>query len=187
MSKPPQKPTPTQEKPKIYDNSLPNEVKIIRHLLKEMDINDYDPQVIPQLLDFAYNYIAEILEKSKDLSEHAGHHEIELSDVKLGCSMQYRSEERKNTKLPSNFKLAEYARKINEKPLKKEISQNLGLGNKENSKLPVDRYCVHFPTYERKDVDEVVRIVEERKGEREKLSMEERDGNSKKRRVDEMS
>lgn len=154
MSKNKQHNLPNQLPPQIKEDSLPLEAKIVRNLLKEMDIHDYEPHVITQILDFAYNYTADILTTSQQLSAHANHSKIELSDVKLACDIKFQQEERKNVKLPSNFKLNEYAKNINSKNLKPVIN---------NNKLPADRYCVHTANYEKRDIKEVSKYVEEGK------------------------
>ena len=175
MNKNPPKIDPN--KPKIISNdSVPNEVKIIRNILKEMDIEDYDQNIIPQLLDFSYNYTSEILNLSKNFSRHRTNNSsyppesvnstvtrnklndpnINLADVQLACRTIYDIEERKSVSKPNNFRMAEYAKSVNSKGLTK-------IGNNERLPLPADKYCVYNSTYERRDLDQVASEVERSK------------------------
>ena len=55
-------------------NSIPEEAKVMKQILAELDITDYEPQVIAQMLDFSYEYLTEILEDAKGprWTRHAG-------------------------------------------------------------------------------------------------------------------
>ena len=85
--------------------SVPEEVKVMKQILQEMDVHDYDPCVIEQMLDFSYTYLTEILEDAKAFSEHADRNEIELEDVKLAVKMDYDKNKRNAANLPSRHEI----------------------------------------------------------------------------------
>ncbi|OMH80525.1 Transcription initiation factor TFIID subunit 9 [Zancudomyces culisetae] len=53
------------------DLSIPRDVKLMGILLKSMGVEDCDPNVIDQLLEFAYRYTHDVLQDALVYSEHA--------------------------------------------------------------------------------------------------------------------
>ena len=51
-----------------------------------MDVESFDPRVIPQLLEFMHGYIAKILRDAQAYAEHAGHKDIRQDDLQLAIS-----------------------------------------------------------------------------------------------------
>jgi len=53
----PQKPTEEEERHRQFlsSNEYPRDAKIVAHILKAMGVEDYDPKVIHQLLEFMYS------------------------------------------------------------------------------------------------------------------------------------
>jgi histone H3/H4 len=67
----------------MHPESMPRDANIISLILKQMDVYEYDTRVIPQLLEFSYRYVQEVLQDAQFYAEHAGRTEICIDDVKL--------------------------------------------------------------------------------------------------------
>jgi histone H3/H4 len=52
-------------------------------VLKDMGIEEFEPRVINQLLEFSYRYITNLLEDAKAFSNHAGKKNIDSEDIKM--------------------------------------------------------------------------------------------------------
>ena len=52
-------------------------------VLKDMGIEEFEPRVINQLLEFSYRYITNLLEDAKAFSNHAGKKSIDSEDIKM--------------------------------------------------------------------------------------------------------
>ncbi|KAI8837068.1 transcription initiation factor IID, 31kD subunit-domain-containing protein [Chytridium lagenaria] len=63
--------------------SLPRDAKLVSLILQAMDIPDYDPRVLPQLLEFMHRYVLDVLADAQLFSDHAGRGFVEVDDVKL--------------------------------------------------------------------------------------------------------
>ncbi|CAI5495277.1 unnamed protein product [Closterium sp. Naga37s-1] len=48
-----------------------------------MGVEDYEPRVVHQLLEFAYRYMTDVLGEARVYAEHAGHATLEVDDVRL--------------------------------------------------------------------------------------------------------
>jgi transcription initiation factor TFIID subunit 9B len=64
-----------------------SEIEIFESLLKSMGIDNYDPNVLTALAEYAHRFTKEILCDSKDYSNHAGRSEIEISDLNLAIEL----------------------------------------------------------------------------------------------------
>ncbi|KAJ1976242.1 Transcription initiation factor TFIID subunit 9 [Dimargaris verticillata] len=62
---------------------LPKEAKIMALILQAQGVEDCDPKVVNQLLDFAHRYTTEVFQDALLYSEHAGKAELDLEDVRL--------------------------------------------------------------------------------------------------------
>jgi transcription initiation factor TFIID subunit 9B len=67
----------------MYPEAMPRDANIISLILKHMDVYEYDTRVIPQLLEFSYRYIQEVLQDAQVYAEHAGRTELLVEDIKL--------------------------------------------------------------------------------------------------------
>lgn len=65
------------------EEDMPRDGKIVKELLKSMNIDDYEPQVIHQLLELWYRYVADVLTDAQMYSEHAEKSVIDSDDIKL--------------------------------------------------------------------------------------------------------
>lgn len=111
---------------------IPKDAQVIMSIMKDMDIVEYEPRVINQLLEFIYRYVACILEDAKAYANHAKKKSIDLDDVKLALNIQL---EQMFTNPPPREVLAEVARAKNNTPLPF-IKPHCGI------RLPPDRYCL---------------------------------------------
>merc|ERR1712110_819478 len=119
--------------------SLPDEVKVMKQILHEMDVKDYEPCVIEQMLDFSFTYLTEVLGDAKVFSEHAGRDVVALDDVKLAVKMEHDKNKRNAASLPSRNSLVRISREKNSTPIEPKPIQQ---------KLPADRFCMHQSNFE---------------------------------------
>lgn len=69
--------------------SLPKDGHVMAAILRDMGVQDYEPRVIHQLLEFSYRYATDILEDAKTVSAHAKKKSIDMDDVKLAVQVYY--------------------------------------------------------------------------------------------------
>merc|ERR1719295_1619607 len=89
------------------DKSMPKDGRVMMAILKDMNITDYEPRVVEQLLEFTYRYISSVLEDARTLANFAkkkgppgaagssgggnqagaGAVQIDVEDVKLAVQM----------------------------------------------------------------------------------------------------
>lgn len=62
---------------------VPRNAQMMALLLKSMGIEEWEPRVINQLLEFMYSYTSDILKDSVDYAAHAGRKQIDIADVRL--------------------------------------------------------------------------------------------------------
>jgi len=142
------------------DKSMPKDGRVMMAILKDMNITDYEPRVVEQLLEFTYRYISSVLEDARTLANFAkkkgppgaagssgggnqagaGAVQIDVEDVKLAVQMYA---EHNLTSPPTRDILLEVASKKNstQLPLPKATG---GL------RLPPDRYCLTAVNYKLK-------------------------------------
>ncbi|KAM0672373.1 subunit of transcription initiation factor TFIID [Ordospora colligata] len=65
------------------ENLAPRDAKVISVILRSLGIEECEPKVIIQLLEFAYKYSTEVLGDALLFSKHANRTQINSSDVKL--------------------------------------------------------------------------------------------------------
>jgi len=138
------------------DKTMPRDGRVMMAILKDMNITDYEPRVVEQLLEFAYRYISSVLEDARTLSNFARKKntaaggsggaganagiQIDVDDVKLAVQM---FAGHNLTSPPTRDILLEVASKKNstQLPLPKTTG---GL------RLPPDRYCLTAVNYKLK-------------------------------------
>ncbi|XP_066591703.1 transcription initiation factor TFIID subunit 9 isoform X2 [Prorops nasuta] len=125
---------------------IPKDAQVIMSIMKDMGINNYEPKVINQLLEFTYRYVTCILDDSRIYANHAKKKFIDLDDVRLAVKMQL---ERTFTNPPPRDVLLDVARAKNIIPLPF-VKPNNGL------RLPPDRYCLNATNYRLKTVTKKV-------------------------------
>ncbi|XP_054712223.1 transcription initiation factor TFIID subunit 9-like [Uloborus diversus] len=112
----------------------PKDAQVMAAILKEMGVEDFEPRVLNHMLEFAYQYVTNVLDDAHVVSTYAKKKTIDVDDIKLAINFQ---EERKFTPPPSRDLSAEIARAKNETPLPP--IKSVGL------RLPQDRYCITAP------------------------------------------
>ncbi|XP_008543088.1 transcription initiation factor TFIID subunit 9 [Microplitis demolitor] len=119
---------------------VPKDAQVIMSIIKDMGIEQYEPKVINQLLEFTYRYITCTLDDSRIYASHAKKKFIDLDDVRLAVKMQL---EKTFTNPPPRDVLLEVARAKNNIALPF-VKPNNGL------RLPPDRYCLIAANYKLK-------------------------------------
>ncbi|KAG8380161.1 hypothetical protein BUALT_Bualt07G0164700 [Buddleja alternifolia] len=98
---------------------MPRDAKIVKELLKSMNVDDYEPRVIHQFLELWYRYVVDVLTDAQVYSEHAGKSMIDSDDVKLAIQSKVNFS---FSQPPPREVLLELARSRNKVPLPKSIS-----------------------------------------------------------------
>jgi len=122
------------------DKAMPQGARVMQAILKDMNVLEYEPRVVEQLLEFSYRYISSILEDSKVLSHHARKKAVDIDDVKMAVQMYT---EHNLTNPPTRDILLEVATRKNATPLP--IPKASG-----GMRLPPDRYCLTACNYKLK-------------------------------------
>jgi len=120
--------------------STPKDVLVMAAILKEMGVQEYEPRVVNQMVEFAYRYVTDVIEDARVYSAHANRKNITLEDVKLSVSQRL---ERQHAAPPPREFLLEVARKKNSQPLPLPADR-VGL------RLPPERYCLTSSNFKAK-------------------------------------
>ncbi|KAJ3023479.1 Transcription initiation factor TFIID subunit 9B [Thoreauomyces humboldtii] len=62
---------------------LPRDAKLVSLMLQGMGVEDYEPRVVPQLLEFMHRYVLDVLGDAQTYAEHANHNNITTDDVRI--------------------------------------------------------------------------------------------------------
>nr|XP_018909561.1 PREDICTED: transcription initiation factor TFIID subunit 9 [Bemisia tabaci] len=122
--------------------SLPKDAQVILSIMKELGINDHEPRVINQLLEFTYRYVTGILDDARLYANHARKKALDVEDIKLAIQLKM---DRMFTNPPPRDILLEIARVKNSSPLPV-IKPHCGV------RLPPDRYCLAQCNYKLKSM-----------------------------------
>merc|ERR1711879_604569 len=128
-----------QSQPKITHHAIPDEARVMKQILEELGITDYDPQVVTQMLDFSYGYLTEVLSDSQAFAKHRDCGAIDIEDVKLATKNKQERSKRGSSLLPSRSTVSKVATKRNEKPLD---------APKSDRHMPPVRFCYNEENYE---------------------------------------
>ncbi|XP_018583973.1 transcription initiation factor TFIID subunit 9 [Scleropages formosus] len=126
--------------------TLPKDAQVMVQILKDMGINEYEPRVINQMLEFTYRYVTTIIEDAKIYATHAKKSSVDADDIRL--AIQCRMDQSFTSPPPRDF-LLEVARQKNQTPLPL-IKPYTG------PRLPPDRYCLTAPNYRLKSLQKKV-------------------------------
>ncbi|KAK4518269.1 protein phosphatase 2A structural subunit [Mucor velutinosus] len=110
----------------------PRDARIVSLILQSLGVEDYDPKVVHQLLEFAHRYTSDVFQDSLIYAEHAGKSDLDLDDIQL--AIQGRVNHSFTTPPPKEF-LLELAQEKNKQPLPL-IPEKYGI------RLPVDKHCL---------------------------------------------
>ncbi|GAQ80499.1 Transcription initiation factor TFIID subunit [Klebsormidium nitens] len=123
---------------------LPQDAKVIIEILRSMGVENYEPRVVNQLLEFMYRYFTDALSDARTYSEHANKPAIDIDDVKLAIQSRVNFS---FTQPPPREVLLELAKQRNSIPLP-EIEPRPGL------RLPPDVDTLTAPNYQIATPDE---------------------------------
>ncbi|AFM97747.1 transcription initiation factor TFIID subunit TAF9 [Encephalitozoon hellem] len=132
------------------ENLAPRDAKVISVILRSLGIEECEPKVIIQLLEFAYKYTTDVLEDALLFAKHADRMHISTSDVKLALQTKVG---RHFVPPPPRQYLSDIAAMVNSKPLSTPEGENL-------IKVPPSSSALLNLDYEvlRKDSDKKRRI-----------------------------
>lgn len=116
---------------------MSKDVQVIDAILKEMSVEDYEPRVVHQLMEFTNRYVTNILQEAQVFSTYAKKDSIDIDDVQLAVNMQT---DKTVTSPPPKELLLEVAREKNNQPLPP-IKPHNGL------RIPFDRYTLIGTNY----------------------------------------
>ncbi|KAI4292306.1 hypothetical protein PAPHI01_1580 [Pancytospora philotis] len=104
------------------ENLAPRDAKIVSVILRSLGIEECEPKVIVQLLEFAYKYSCDILDDANMYAQYCERDTISLKDMKL--ALQTKVGKHFLPAPPRNF-LQANAEVVNAKPLSVPDSENL--------------------------------------------------------------
>lgn len=119
---------------------MSKDAQVIDAILKEMSIEEYEPRVVHQLMEFTNRYVTSILQEAQVFSSYAKKDIIDINDVQLAVNMQT---DKTVTSPPSRELLLEVAREKNNQPLPP-IKPHNGL------RIPFDKYTLIGTNYKLK-------------------------------------
>lgn len=119
---------------------MSKDAQVIDAILREASINDYEPRVVHQLMEFTNRYVTSILQEAQVFSSYAKKDTIDLNDVQLAVNMQT---DKTATSPPPKELLLEVAREKNNQPLPP-IKPFNGL------RIPFDRHTLIGTNYKLK-------------------------------------
>ncbi|KAJ3231487.1 hypothetical protein HDU81_003713 [Chytriomyces hyalinus] len=108
---------------------LPRNARIVSLIMQAMDVTDYQPAVLPQLMEFVHRYVLDVVADAQLFADHAGRTEIDVDDVRLAVEAKM---SHSFTGAPSKEVLASIAEAKNVAPLPV-VNEKLGL------RLPPER------------------------------------------------
>lgn len=123
---------------------MSKDAQVIDAILKEMSVDDYEPRVVHQLMEFTNRYVTSILQEAQVFSSYAKKDTIDIDDVQLAVNMQT---DKTVTSPPPKELLLEVAREKNNQPLPP-IKPHNGL------RIPFDRYTLIGSNFRLKNQDE---------------------------------
>ncbi|KAM0687292.1 Transcription initiation factor TFIID subunit 9 [Conglomerata obtusa] len=104
------------------DSSIPRDAKVISLILRSLGIEECEPKVIIQILEFGYKYTTEVLVDAQTYSEYCDRQMITANDLKL--ALQTKIGKHFVTPPPRQY-MNEIAATVNAKPLVEYESENL--------------------------------------------------------------
>ncbi|OAD76263.1 hypothetical protein PHYBLDRAFT_16454 [Phycomyces blakesleeanus NRRL 1555(-)] len=117
---------------KQQQQTRPRDARIIALILQSLGVEDYDPKVVQQLLEFAHRYTTDVFQDALVYAEHAAKSDLDLDDIQL--AIQGRVNHSFTTPPPKEF-LLELAQEKNKAPLPL-IPEKYGI------RLPAEKHCL---------------------------------------------
>ncbi|CAG8445023.1 3576_t:CDS:2 [Funneliformis caledonium] len=113
-------------------DQVPRDSRVMQLILQAAGVEDYEPKVAQQLLEFAHRYTVDVIQDASAYAEHAGKNDIDIEDVKLAIQGRITHS---FTAPPRQEFLAQLAKERNKEPLPP-VPEKYGL------RLPPDRHCL---------------------------------------------
>ncbi|GBG65720.1 hypothetical protein CBR_g52315 [Chara braunii] len=117
---------------------LPRDARVVKNVLKAMGVEEYEPRVLNQFLEFMHRYITDVLTDARVYSEHASKSAIDVDDVRLAIQSRVNFS---FTQPPPREVLLELAKARNSIPLPI-ITQSPGIP------LPPEQDTLLTPNYQ---------------------------------------
>ncbi|KAI9310751.1 transcription initiation factor IID, 31kD subunit-domain-containing protein [Dichotomocladium elegans] len=110
----------------------PRDARIISLILQSLGVEQYDPKVVLQLLEFAHRYTTDVMQDALIYAEHAGKNDLDLDDIQLAIQGRVNHS---FTHPPPKELLLELAEEKNKIPLPL-IPEKYGI------RLPAEKHCL---------------------------------------------
>ncbi|KAG2224164.1 hypothetical protein INT45_000179 [Circinella minor] len=110
----------------------PRDARIVSLILQSLGVENYDPRVVPQLLEFAHRYTTDVLQDALIYAEHANKNDLDLDDIQLAIQGRVNHS---FTNPPPKELLLELAEEKNKTPLPL-IPEKYGV------RLPAEKHCL---------------------------------------------
>jgi len=94
--------------------ALPRDARVAIGLLQSMGVDDWEPRVVNQLLEFTHRYVGEVLDDAQVYAQHASRRHIEREDVTVAMKLKG---EGTFAKLPERQRVLLMAEELNRKKL----------------------------------------------------------------------
>jgi len=59
------------------------DAKVVAEMLKDVGVDEFEPRVVNQMLEFAYRYVTDVLDYARDVSDYAHKKQVDADDVRL--------------------------------------------------------------------------------------------------------
>eukprot|EP00300_Choanocystis_sp_HF-7_P026321 c29307_g1_i1.p1 GENE.c29307_g1_i1~~c29307_g1_i1.p1 ORF type:complete len:146 (+),score=29.05 c29307_g1_i1:113-550(+) len=136
------------------DATEPADMEVMREILKQMAIEDYEPAVLDQMLEFFHGYVSRIVKDARVYSEYAKKTQLDLDDVRLAVRSRVNES---FSQVPPREIMLEVAAKKNSIPLPI-IAADCGL------RLPPAKYRLTEPNFQHEGLVPVGEEGDDRRG-----------------------
>ncbi|KAL1926746.1 hypothetical protein VTP01DRAFT_5392 [Rhizomucor pusillus] len=110
----------------------PRDGRIVSLILQSLGVEQYDPKVVPQLLEFAHRYTSDVIQDALVYAEHANKNDLDIDDIQLAIHGRVHHS---FTNPPPKELLLELAHEKNKVPLPL-IPEKYGI------RLPAEKHCL---------------------------------------------
>ncbi|RKP08469.1 transcription initiation factor TAFII31 [Thamnocephalis sphaerospora] len=117
---------------------MPKEAHVMALILNTLGVEEYDPKVLPMLMEFAHRYMTDVFQDAQLYADHAGKRDVDLDDVQLAIQGIVNNS---FTGPPPREFLTELAAEKNSAPLPL-IPERYGI------RLPPEQYCLTGANYQ---------------------------------------
>eukprot|EP01112_Ceratiomyxa_fruticulosa_P011966 TRINITY_DN3297_c0_g1_i1.p1 TRINITY_DN3297_c0_g1~~TRINITY_DN3297_c0_g1_i1.p1 ORF type:complete len:222 (+),score=73.39 TRINITY_DN3297_c0_g1_i1:266-931(+) len=122
----------------LKNPDVPRDAKIMAMVLKAMGVDEYEPKVVNQLLEFMYRYVYEVFQDAQLYADHAGKGDIDLHDIKLAIQSRVNYSFTQPPPRELLLQLAASKNNLNLPPIPTKFGVH----------LPPEEYCLIAPNYQ---------------------------------------